>query len=159
MWPMGAKLIHHFTWKLCVVVYYFNFQNWFYQAITVGATDTDDSRAYFSNYGICVDIFAPGVGITSAWIGNDEATSTISGTSMACPHVSGKWRHSHLLKMGERLQFWSKLHDYDAYPIQRIWNIHVCASYIHGTFMCIIRTWNIHVFVHHTALLVEICHI
>ncbi|XP_071826997.1 extracellular serine proteinase-like [Apostichopus japonicus] len=58
-------------------------------AITVGATDTDDSRAYFSNYGICVDIFAPGVGITSAWIGNDEATSTISGTSMACPHVSG----------------------------------------------------------------------
>ncbi|XP_072030115.1 aqualysin-1-like [Amphiura filiformis] len=59
------------------------------EAITVGATDSRDSRASFSNYGACVDIFAPGVDITSAWIGDPDATNTISGTSMACPHVSG----------------------------------------------------------------------
>ncbi|XP_072030264.1 aqualysin-1-like [Amphiura filiformis] len=58
-------------------------------AITVGATDSSDARASFSNYGECVDIFAPGVDITSAWIGEPDATNTISGTSMACPHVSG----------------------------------------------------------------------
>jgi len=58
-------------------------------AVTVGATDTDDFRAYFSCYGSCVDIWAPGVAITSAWIGSDTATNTISGTSMACPHVTG----------------------------------------------------------------------
>jgi len=59
-------------------------------AISVGATDSSDSRASFSNYGACVDIFAPGVAITSTWIGrSNDATSTISGTSMACPHVSG----------------------------------------------------------------------
>ena len=59
------------------------------QALTVGATDDTDARAYFSNYGSCLDIFGPGVDITSAWKGSDSATSTISGTSMACPHVSG----------------------------------------------------------------------
>ncbi|XP_038071279.1 aqualysin-1-like [Patiria miniata] len=59
-------------------------------AISVGATDISDSRASFSNYGACVDIFAPGVDITSTWTGrSNTATSTISGTSMACPHVSG----------------------------------------------------------------------
>ncbi|XP_071511541.1 aqualysin-1-like [Diadema antillarum] len=58
-------------------------------ALTVGATDNTDARAYFSNYGSCLNIFAPGVDITSAWKGSDSATSTISGTSMACPHVSG----------------------------------------------------------------------
>jgi len=59
-------------------------------AITVGATDNNDARASFSNYGSCVDIFAPGVDITSTWRGrSNTATSTISGTSMACPHVSG----------------------------------------------------------------------
>jgi subtilisin family serine protease len=59
-------------------------------AITVGATDKNDARASFSNYGTCVDIFAPGVSITSAWFGvlNNE-TKTISGTSMASPHVAG----------------------------------------------------------------------
>jgi subtilisin family serine protease len=58
-------------------------------AITVGATDSGDGFAYFSNYGSCVDLNAPGVGITSAWIGSNSATNTISGTSMATPHVAG----------------------------------------------------------------------
>jgi len=58
-------------------------------AITVGATTSSDARASFSNYGSCVDIFAPGQGITSAWIGGSSATNTISGTSMASPHVAG----------------------------------------------------------------------
>eukprot|EP00040_Diaphanoeca_grandis_P029053 m.169162 g.169162 ORF g.169162 m.169162 type:complete len:446 (-) comp31554_c0_seq1:210-1547(-) len=58
-------------------------------AITVGASDNADIRAYFSNYGSCVDIFAPGVYITSTWIGSAYAINTISGTSMAAPHVAG----------------------------------------------------------------------
>ena len=58
-------------------------------AITVGATTTTDSRASYSNYGSCLDIFAPGSGITSSWIGSNTATNTISGTSMATPHVAG----------------------------------------------------------------------
>jgi subtilisin family serine protease len=58
-------------------------------AITVGATDRTDLRASFSNFGTCVDIFAPGVGITSSWSTSDTATNTISGTSMATPHVTG----------------------------------------------------------------------
>jgi subtilisin family serine protease len=58
-------------------------------AITVGATDINDNRASFSNFGTCLDIFAPGVNITSAWNTNDTATNTISGTSMATPHVTG----------------------------------------------------------------------
>jgi subtilisin family serine protease len=59
------------------------------EAITVGAVDSSDTRATFSNYGMPVDIFAPGVNITSAWIGSNSATNTISGTSMATPHVAG----------------------------------------------------------------------
>lgn len=59
------------------------------EAITVGATDSTDRRASFSNYGTCLDLFAPGVGITSAWKDSDSATSTISGTSMATPHTAG----------------------------------------------------------------------
>lgn len=58
-------------------------------AVTVGATDDVDAKTPWSNYGTCVDVFAPGNAITSAWIGDDDATATISGTSMATPHVSG----------------------------------------------------------------------
>ncbi|MEY3700425.1 MAG: hypothetical protein RIT16_785 [Actinomycetota bacterium] len=58
-------------------------------AITVGATTSTDSRASYSNFGTCLDIFAPGSGITSAWIGGTSATNSISGTSMASPHVAG----------------------------------------------------------------------
>nr|ABH07518.1 serine protease p2 [Thermochaetoides thermophila]ABK96987.1 serine protease p2 [Thermochaetoides thermophila] len=58
-------------------------------AITVGASAIDDSRAYFSNYGKCTDIFAPGLSILSTWIGSKYATNTISGTSMASPHIAG----------------------------------------------------------------------
>jgi PKD repeat protein len=59
------------------------------EAMTVGATDRTDRRAYFSNYGSCVDWFAPGVSITSAWSSGDSDVNTISGTSMASPHTAG----------------------------------------------------------------------
>lgn len=59
------------------------------QAITVGATDRKDKRSSFSNWGKCVDLSAPGSDITSAWFQNDTQTKTISGTSMAAPHVAG----------------------------------------------------------------------
>jgi subtilisin family serine protease len=58
-------------------------------AMTVSATDDTDTKASFANYGSCVDFFAPGVSITSAWIGSDDDTNTISGTSMAAPHAAG----------------------------------------------------------------------
>ena len=58
-------------------------------AITVGSTTTTDARSSFSNFGTCVDIFAPGSSITSSWNTSDTATNTISGTSMATPHVTG----------------------------------------------------------------------
>jgi subtilisin family serine protease len=58
-------------------------------ALTVGATTSGDVRASYSNYGSCVDIFAPGSSITSAWNTSSSATNTISGTSMASPHVTG----------------------------------------------------------------------
>lgn len=59
------------------------------EAITIGAISIDNTKPSWSNYGSVVDIFAPGVDTLSAWIGSDTATNTISGTSMATPHVSG----------------------------------------------------------------------
>jgi subtilisin family serine protease len=58
-------------------------------ANTVGSTTSTDARSSFSNFGSCVDIFAPGSSITSAWYTSSSATNTISGTSMASPHVAG----------------------------------------------------------------------
>jgi subtilisin family serine protease len=58
-------------------------------ALTVGATTVNDRRTTWSNYGSCVDLFAPGNGIRSAWVGSNSAVRTISGTSMASPHVAG----------------------------------------------------------------------
>jgi subtilisin family serine protease len=58
-------------------------------AITVGSTTQSDSRSSFSNIGTCLDIFAPGSGILSAWWTSNTATATLSGTSMASPHVAG----------------------------------------------------------------------
>ena len=59
------------------------------EGITVGATTSTDTRSSFSNIGSCVDLFAPGSSITSTWFTDDGATNTISGTSMATPHVVG----------------------------------------------------------------------
>ncbi len=58
-------------------------------AITVGSTTTTDARSSFSNFGTCVDIFAPGSAVLSTSNGSDTATATLSGTSMASPHVAG----------------------------------------------------------------------
>jgi subtilisin family serine protease len=58
-------------------------------AMTIGATDNADRKASFSDFGSCVDWFAPGVGITSAWFFTNTSTNTISGTSMATPHTAG----------------------------------------------------------------------
>jgi uncharacterized protein (TIGR03437 family) len=59
------------------------------EAITVNSSTSSDARSSFSNYGTCTDIFAPGSSITSAWYSSNTATNTISGTSMATPHVAG----------------------------------------------------------------------
>ena len=59
------------------------------KAVTVGASTIGDERAYFSNWGTCVDVFAPGLSILSTWTGSNTATNTISGTSMASPHTAG----------------------------------------------------------------------
>jgi subtilisin family serine protease len=58
-------------------------------AITTGSTTSTDARSSFSNFGTCLDIFAPGSSILSSWFSSDTATATLSGTSMASPHVAG----------------------------------------------------------------------
>ncbi|KAI9296959.1 hypothetical protein K502DRAFT_337086 [Neoconidiobolus thromboides FSU 785] len=69
-------------------------------AVTVGATTINDERAWFSNWGDCTDIFAPGKDIDSIWRGSKSATNTISGTSMASPHVAGAL--AYLLSLEEK---------------------------------------------------------
>jgi subtilisin family serine protease len=59
------------------------------EVMTVGAADRTDRRASFSNYGDCIDWFAPGAEIESAWADSDDAIGTASGTSMAAPHAAG----------------------------------------------------------------------
>ena len=59
------------------------------EALTVGSTTQNDVKSSFSNHGSCVDIHAPGSSITAAWSSSDSSIATISGTSMACPHVAG----------------------------------------------------------------------
>lgn len=58
-------------------------------AITVAASDINNAKAYFSNWGPCVDLYGPGVNVTSDWYTSDNATAVLSGTSMATPHVAG----------------------------------------------------------------------
>lgn len=58
-------------------------------AVTVGASTITDERAYFSNHGKCVDVFAPGLNILSTWNDGEHSVNTISGTSMASPHTAG----------------------------------------------------------------------
>jgi len=68
------------------------------QALSIAASDNADRKASFSNWGPGVLCWAPGVAVTAAWIGSNTATNTISGTSMACPHVTGqvaKWMQTH----------------------------------------------------------------
>lgn len=59
------------------------------KAVTVGASTLGDERAYFSNHGSCVDVFAPGLNILSTYIGSNTSVNTLSGTSMASPHTAG----------------------------------------------------------------------
>jgi cerevisin len=75
------------------------------KAITVGASTISDARAYFSNYGKCVDIFAPGLNILSTYIGSDSATATLSGTSMASPHIAGLLSYYLSLQPGASSEF------------------------------------------------------
>ena len=59
------------------------------EAMTVSATNRRDKKPFWANFGACVDGFAPGVGITSAWDTSDTATATLTGTSMSAPHTTG----------------------------------------------------------------------
>jgi subtilisin family serine protease len=80
-------------------------------AITVGATDpSNDTRAGFSNWGTCLDLFAPGVGILSAWNTSNTATNTLQGTSMAAPHVTGcAALHLQNFPLDSPAQVWARL--------------------------------------------------
>lgn len=76
-------------------------------AITVGASTISDARAYFSNYGKCVDIFAPGLNVLSTYIGSNSATATLSGTSMASPHICGLLTYYLSLQPGAESEFFA----------------------------------------------------
>lgn len=75
------------------------------KAITVGASTISDTRAYFSNYGKCVDIFAPGLNILSTYTGSKTASATLSGTSMASPHICGLLSYYLSLQPGAGSEF------------------------------------------------------
>lgn len=77
------------------------------KAVTVGASTLSDTRAYFSNYGKCVDIFGPGLNILSTYIGSNTATATLSGTSMASPHVCGLLTYYLSLQPGSDSEFFT----------------------------------------------------
>jgi len=77
------------------------------KSITVGASTSEDKRAWFSNHGPCVDVFGPGLNILSAWIGSRTATNTISGTSMASPHVAGLMAYFLSLEPEDSSEFFS----------------------------------------------------
>lgn len=77
-------------------------------SITVGASTIEDQRAWFSNHGKCVDVFAPGKDITSTWIGSRTATNTISGTSMASPHVAGLVAYLLSLQVDDESDFFTR---------------------------------------------------
>lgn len=75
--------------------------------VTVGASTISDARAYFSNYGEAVDIFAPGLNIVSTYIGSETATATLSGTSMASPHIAGLLSYFVSLQPGVESEFFT----------------------------------------------------
>lgn len=77
-------------------------------SITVGASTIEDERAWFSNHGKCVDVFAPGKDITSTWIGSRTSTNTISGTSMASPHVAGLVAYLLSLQVDDESDFFTR---------------------------------------------------
>ena len=83
-------------------------------AVTVGASTLGDERAYFSNHGKCVDLFAPGLQITSTWNGGNDTTNTISGTSMASPHICGLL--AYLLSIHPSITFSVSNAEIDAMP-------------------------------------------
>lgn len=80
-------------------------------AVTVGASTLSDERAYFSNYGPCVDVFAPGLNILSTYRGGKKATATLSGTSMASPHTAGLL--AYFLSIYPSAEFDPQFNEYD----------------------------------------------
>jgi len=101
-------------------------------AVTVGASTLGDERAYFSNHGKCVDIFAPGLNILSTWIGGKTATNTISGTSMASPHTAGLL--AYLLSLEGTATFHPKLSHTGDNALVSNWNPT-------GAIMAILPSW------------------